>query len=125
MGDYDPYAHAAALGIEVIHRPIRTANGRWFPQHNTIVIREGLRAVIDRSTLAHELGHATLGHVADSAKNETQADRIAADNLIRYAELLKVTQWTTHHNTIAKELGVTGRILRVYLDAHNLDGSAA
>jgi Zn-dependent peptidase ImmA (M78 family) len=125
MGDYDPYAHAAALGIEVIHRPIRTANGRWFPQHNTIVIREGLRAVIDRNTLAHELGHATLGHVADSAKNETQADRIAAGNLIQHDDLLRVSRWTNHHQTIAKELGVTSRILRVYLNAHNLDGSAA
>lgn len=125
MGEYDPYAHAAMLGIEVIHRPIRTANGKWYPQHNTIVIREGLRAMIDRATLAHELGHATLGHADDRPKHETQADRIAAENLIRHDELLELAQWTHHHNIIARELGVTGRLLRVYLDAHNLNDSIA
>lgn len=125
MGDYDPYAHAVTLGIEVIHRPIRTANGKWYPQHNTIVIREGLRAMIDRSTLAHELGHATLGHPDDRPKHEMQADRVAAENLIHHDELIEIMRWTPHHNIIARELGVTGRILRVYLNVHNLNGAIA
>ena len=125
MNGYDPYAHAAELGIEVIHRPLRTMNGKWYPQHNTIVIREGLRAVIDRSVLAHEIGHALLGHFDDRPKHEMQADRVAAENLISIDELRRVGRWAPHPNIIARELGVSGQLLRVYLNVHNLNDEIA
>jgi Zn-dependent peptidase ImmA (M78 family) len=117
---YDPYAHAAQLGIEVIDRPIRTANGLWIPDHNVIVLRSGMKAVWQRSTLAHELGHVNYGHTADSPKHEVQADRYAAENLIEYEHILELMEWTPDPARLAMELGVTGRLLRVYLNVHRL-----
>lgn len=119
---YDPYEHAERLGIEVIHRPIRTANGRWFPDHNLIVIRSGMKAAWDRSTLAHELGHASYGHCDDRPKHEVQADRFAADNLIEFDELTELMKWTPDSARLANELMVTTRLLRVYLNVHRLAG---
>lgn len=118
MKGYDPYTHAEALGIEVIHRPIRTANGFWYPDHNTIVIRSGMRAVHDRSALAHELGHAELGHPDDRPKHEVQADRYAAERLIDEDQALELCRWTQDPARIAAELGVSGRLWRVWANTH-------
>lgn len=120
MKRYDPYEHAEHLGIEVIHRKIRTDNGMWLPQHNLIVIREGMRAVHDRSTLAHELGHACLGHEDDRPKHEVMADRFAAGNMINLDECRDVMQWAPDSARLANELGVSTRLLRVFLNVHRL-----
>lgn len=120
--EYDPYFHAADLGIEVIERPIRTANGMWIPDHNVIVLRSGMKAVWQRSTLAHELGHVEYGHTVDSPKNEVQADRYAAENMIDHNRLLELMEWTPDSALLAAELEVTGRLLRVFLNVHRLAG---
>lgn len=120
MGKYDPYAHAEQLGIEVIHRPIRTANGLWLPDHNTIVIRSGMRAVHDRSALAHELGHAVLGHRDDRPKHEVLADRYAATNLIDLDECRRLLKWVPDSARLAQELEVSTRLLRVFLNVNHL-----
>ncbi|MET4780852.1 ImmA/IrrE family metallo-endopeptidase [Glaciihabitans sp. UYNi722] len=117
---YDPYDHAETLGIEVVHRRIRTANGLWFPEHNMIVIREGMKAVWDRSTLAHEIAHAALGHCDDRPKHEVMADRYAAENLIDVSELHEVRRWAPDSARLAHELGVTTRLLRVWLNVHQI-----
>ena len=119
---YDPYAHAERLGIEVIHRPIRTANGMWIPDHNVIVIRSGMKAAYDRSTLAHELGHSSYGHRDDRPKHEVQADRFASENLIDSAEIIELMKWVPDSARLANELEVTTRLLRVYLNVHHLAG---
>lgn len=118
--DYDPFEHAAELGIEVIFRPIRTANEMWLPDHQTIVIRESMRSVHRRSSCAHGVAHALLAHVDDRPKHEVMADRLAAENLIDHAEMLELIQWTPDAARLANELGVTGRLLRVYLNVHRL-----
>lgn len=117
---YDPYKHAEEVGIEVIHRKIRTANGMWLPEHNLIVIRQEMKAAWDRSTLAHELGHAHLGHRDDRAKHEVMADRYAANNLIDMRECRELMSWTPDTHKVAAELGVTTRLLRVFLNVHRL-----
>lgn len=122
MPKYDPYEHAERLGIEVIHRPIRAATGYWYPEHKTIVIRTGMRAVHDRSTLAHELAHAELGHVGDSPKHEVMADRLAASNLIDYDECQRTMRWAPDAHRLALELGVSTRLMRVFLNVHQLAG---
>ncbi|MFZ4843987.1 MULTISPECIES: ImmA/IrrE family metallo-endopeptidase [Mycetocola] len=86
------------------------------PDHNLIVVRSGLRAVIERSALAHEIGHAELGHFDDSPKHEKAADRYAADRLISPAELRAASRWAPNHAVLASELGVTQRLLDAYLD---------
>jgi Zn-dependent peptidase ImmA (M78 family) len=117
-GQYDPYAHADQLGIDVIHRKLRTANGFWYPDHNLIVIRQGMRTVHDRSALAHELAHAHLGHRDSSPKHEKTADRLAAGRLINAGEALAVCQWTDDPAKIAAELGVSLRLWRVWFDTY-------
>jgi Zn-dependent peptidase ImmA (M78 family) len=120
VGEYDPYQDATNQGIEVIHRPIRTANGFWIPDRNLIVIRTGLRAVHDRSTLAHELAHAALGHRTSSPKAEVQADRLASANLIDLDECRRLMEWVPDAPRLANELGVSQRLLRVFLNVNRL-----
>lgn len=96
--------------------------GRWHPSSRTISLRTGLPARARRCTLAHELGHAILGHAAGDhlpqwlvEKQERAADRWAADLLIdpyEYAEL--ETIYEGHLGAIAADLGVTVSLLAVW-----------
>lgn len=117
---YDPYEHAEELGIEVRVVPLRTANGYWYPDHNVIALRSGMKARYLRSTLAHEIAHALLGHVDQTRKNEVMADRCAAENLIGYDQCLDAMKWANDFHQLALELDVTPRLLRVYLNVHDL-----
>lgn len=112
---YDPFEHADALGLQVIMRPIRTANELWMPEFQTIVIKSGMRAVHQRNALAHGIGHADLGHVDDRPKFEHAADRYASLYLIDPAEFADVTAWSDDPDKVAGELGVTRRLLDAYL----------
>jgi Zn-dependent peptidase ImmA (M78 family) len=120
--EYDPYMHAEELGIEVIHRPILKANGYWIPDHKLIVIRSGMSQVWDRSTVAHEVAHATLKHRDDRAPHEMMADMHAAENMICPTQFETVIQRSPDSVQLAGELGVTGRLLRAYLLALRLAG---
>jgi Zn-dependent peptidase ImmA (M78 family) len=117
---YDPFAHADELGVQVIFRPIRTANELWLPDHWTLVIKDGMRAIHQRNAAAHGLGHAVHGHEDDRAKHEVQADRWAAERLIDPTEIRELMKWTPDSARLANELGVTTRLLRVYLNVHRL-----
>lgn len=117
---YDPYQHADEMGIQVLFRPIRAANEMWLPDHHTIVIKDGMRAVHRRTACAHGIAHALYGHEDDRPKHEVQADRYAAERLIDRLELEDVMRWAPDPARIAQELGVTGRLLRVYLNVHRL-----
>lgn len=119
---YDPYEHAESAGIQVLFRPIRTANELWLPEHQTLVIRESMRSVHRRSACAHGLAHALLGHRDDRPKHEVQADRLAAENLIDHDEIMDAMRWVPDPARLAQELAVTGRLLRVYLNVHRLAG---
>jgi Zn-dependent peptidase ImmA (M78 family) len=114
--NYDPFAHADALGIRVKFGRLRTANGLWLPEHHSIVIREGMRAVHTRVALTHEIGHADLGHEDDRPKHEKQADRYAAKKLVDPTRFRELTGWTNDSFRIAHELGVTQRILTAYVE---------
>lgn len=111
---YDPYQHAEVLGIEVIHRPITTAHGLWMPDHNLIVIREGMRRIHDRSALAHEIGHAVLGHVDDRPLFERRADVFAAENLVLESECRRAFPYVSDIHGLAFELCVSVRILAAW-----------
>lgn len=112
---YDPWAHAEALGLQVIERRIRTANELWMPDYFTIVIRSGLRAVHKRTALAHGVGHAALGHADDRPKHEHLADRFASLYLIDPNEYVSVAKWAEGDaGLICQELGVTHRLLVAY-----------
>ncbi|AAT90022.1 hypothetical protein Lxx23845 [Leifsonia xyli subsp. xyli str. CTCB07] len=108
------------MGIEIIHRPLRTKNALWLPDRNLIVVKERMRSVHTRCSIAHELGHVHYGHVDDRPKHEVQADRFAAENLIDFAEIRDHLGWIGHPQLLAAELGVTHRLLRTYINVHRL-----
>lgn len=112
---YDPWEHAEVAGVQVIVRPIRTANELWLPDYNTIVIRSGLRSIHQRVALAHGIGHAELAHEDDRPKHEHQADRYASLYLIDPRELRDMQSWSDDPWKIAGELGVTQRLLEAFL----------
>lgn len=96
--------------------------GRWHPSTRTISIRADLPARARRCTLAHELGHAVLGHAAGADlpqwvvdKQERAADRWAAETLIS-EDAYKSAEAALgpHPGAIAAELGVTVHILDVW-----------
>lgn len=114
---YDPWEHADHLGIEVVVRRLRTAHGRWFPDHGQILLSDRLRARDQRLVLAHEIGHGALMHPDDRPKHERQADQFAARNLICPDELADLSEWCDDERRIIHELGVTTRLFRAYAQA--------
>ena len=105
--------------LRVIERPGRTCGG-YDPAAQTIRLAPGLSARTARSVLAHELGHARLGHVPAvspmrRAQQERQADEWAASLLITphaYAEAEEVRG--PHLASLAFELDVTIEIVSAY-----------
>lgn len=113
--NYDPWEHAEMLGIEVVVRRLRTANGLWFPEYGQILISDRLRAGQQRLVLAHEVGHGALAHPDDRPKFEQQADRFAAQNLIDPEHLDDLYKWCPDENKLVAELGVTHRLFRAFV----------
>lgn len=113
--EYDPWHHAESIGVEVVVRRLRTANGRWFPEYNTIALSDRLRVRDQRLVLSHEIGHCELLHPDDRPKHEKQADQFAARNLICPDELADLYGWCQDERRIVAELGVTTNLFRAFV----------
>ncbi len=111
---YDPYEHADRLGLNVVTGRVRSANGLWVPQERTIILRRGMRRLLERSVLAHEIGHAVLGHADDRPRYEWQADVFAARRLIHPERLAEVARITPDQGQWCVELDVTPHLLTTY-----------
>lgn len=112
---YDPYQHADDLGIQVIHRTLRTGHELWLPEMHTLIVSSRLRSVHRRNALAHGVAHAALAHHDDRPKHEHQADRYAAHNLIDPDELEDLYKWCPDEKRVISELGVTMRLFRAFV----------
>jgi Zn-dependent peptidase ImmA (M78 family) len=75
-----------------------------------------MRALLERSVLAHEIGHVCLGHRDDRPRHEHQADRYAARQLINRQRLEAISGVTEDKGQWCIELGVTPHILTTYLN---------
>lgn len=110
-------ARAEAEGVKVEWHH-GGAKGVWFPRQQVISIRLGLDATQELCTLAHELGHAVHGHTGEcaaSAREESQADRWAAQTLISHVEYRQAELvYGEDDFTLAEELGVSLHTLRVW-----------
>lgn len=110
---------ADAQRVRVVERPGRTRGG-YDPTTRTIRLAPGMSARTTRSVLAHELGHACLGHLpattsATRTQQERQADEWAASRLITpraYAEAEEVRG--PHLASLAFELDVTIELVEAY-----------
>ena len=124
MTGYDPYAHAAAMGIEVVHteeglRP--QDDGAFFLLRDRIHLRPGMGGAQELCVFTHENAHAMEGHPDDRPKHEVIANRWAAEQLIYRPKLIELMGWTPDAARWAHELGVTTKIMQVYLNVHRLD----
>lgn len=113
---YDPFQHAALLGIDVALRPLRRAHGYWLPDVDTILVDTSRAKPWSwRNILAHEIGHAVLGHRDDPPENEYAADRYATANLTTPAlvsEALAAAGGDAFE--AARRLRLTTRLLRTF-----------
>jgi Zn-dependent peptidase ImmA (M78 family) len=114
-GGYDPHDHAHRLGIDVVYGTLRTANGLWLPDRNVIILKPGMRSLLERTVLAHEVGHAALGHRESTPRTERQADRYAAQHLLCRDDVERVALLSPDPGAWCVELGVTPHILETYL----------
>ena len=105
--------------LHVVERAGRTLGG-FDPATGTIRLSPGMRVRTARSVLAHELGHAHLGHgpaptPAIRAHQERQADEWAARRLITPAAYAAAEQLRgTHLASLAFELDVTIEIVLAF-----------
>ncbi len=113
---YDPLAHARCLGIEVVFRALSTVHGLWLPDYRTILIDTSrAKPWAHRNVLAHEIGHAVLGHQDDPPEHEYAADRYAASLLLTtamVADTLKRSRGDSRQ--AARSLRTTTRLLRAF-----------
>jgi hypothetical protein len=118
---YDPYAHAAALEVQVLFRPLTRANEFWLEKSRTIFLKSGMREDNCRVALAHGLAHMILGHPDDRPKFEQAADRYCSLHLIHPVELgAAISAFPDDEARVAAELGVTRRVLRAYLEVRGV-----
>lgn len=108
------YRNADLLGVTIIRSPLKRTRGLWIWDHRMIVLRTDLTPVQERSTLAHELAHAVLGHRESTAINEWQADRFAATHLIDRNEFLQLWDECRTLREVADALQVTRRLVLAY-----------
>lgn len=98
--------------------------GGWFPEHDLVLLREGLSHVEQLCTLAHELGHVHHGHTPGmagwwSVRQEMQADRWAAQLLVSPVEYEAAERLYGHEvSGVAYELGVTRHVVEVWQKLH-------
>jgi Zn-dependent peptidase ImmA (M78 family) len=110
---------AGEHGVRVVERPGATRGG-FDPTTRTIRLNPGMSARTTRSVLAHELGHAVLGHTPSTVpavrrQQERQADEWAACLLITadaYAQAEDARG--PHLASLAFELDVTIELVVAY-----------
>jgi len=118
-------ARASSLGLRVAYRNLGRRNGE-LTRGGLIVVNYSKPVVVQRCTIAHEMGHWHYGHDwtrdHDRARDERQADLYAAKLLISPLEYALAEQVVGPHPTpLARELGVTPQLVRVWQE--NMAGS--
>lgn len=113
---HDPWQCAEWQGIEVIHRPLEAATGLWVPDRNLIVLRAGMRRVVERSVLGHELAHAALGHDRSCPRHELAADRVAAEFMIDPVVFAEAARFCSSLSEVAAECDVSVKLARAYAE---------
>ena len=114
------HAYAESIGVRLQHHD-QGPKGYYHHGTRTISTRRGLSIQAYKSTLAHELAHATYrdeptGHGHYDLRQEARADRWAATVLIDQEAFHDAYIWHRGHlPAIADELEVTHHILDVWL----------
>ena len=115
------HAYAETIGVQLVRHD---QGGKAWYHHptRTISTRRGLSIQADKSSLAHELAHATYGdeptgHGHYDLRQEQRADKWAANVLIDPQAFEDAYIWHRGHlPAIADELEVTHHILDVWIN---------
>lgn len=117
--EYDPFAHAEALGLRVEYQSLRTSHGLLIPDRGLILLRPRMRAATERSVLAHEIEHHLRRHRRAfgvyELRQEREADAGAAARLITPERWQEVTAWSDNPTEWAQELRVTGDLILAFM----------
>jgi len=106
---------ADAMGLRVVFWDLGPKGGYLY-EGGIVVLNRRHGAPAQRVTLAHEMGHWVCGHnwkqPHNEAKDETEADLYAARLLITVDDYARAEHIVgTHPGALAKELGVTRRLV--------------
>ena len=120
---YDPYRHAASLGIRIIDaQPPAGALALWDEESRTIITTPGLLHRQRRCVIAHELAHAVNGDTHSpldtiaALKRERKADQIAAGWLLTPDAVATALAVSPDSLSVPlNRLEVTDRILEAWL----------
>lgn len=116
----DLLAHARHLGVNVASRPLGRRRGEYRHAHGLIILNNRMSYLLQRSTLAHELGHA---HYADVATTDPRAHDAQERRANRYAARLLITPEAyaaaealvgPHPGALARELGVARYVVEAW-----------
>lgn len=118
MTHYNPWAHAAQLGIPVHYRS-DFPDGTWgMTNGERIWLADHQFSREMRSTLTHELVHIELGHSRRQPEaTEAQVDLIAARRLIGPRGLPWASAQSGNPERMAELLDVDERMVRVLIQA--------
>lgn len=115
---YNPWDDLAVrhARIHVEFVPLAPTRAAVVLAERVILIDSGLSKVERRCALAHEVAHIDAGDAATgvcwfSDRQETYADRLAAERLVPLDELLAVSRWASTNGEAAEALGVTLDVL--------------
>lgn len=113
--------YAESQGVEVIerHLPNTWPHALYIPELNTIYLEARQPHCYKRANLAHELGHAVLGHTRPQtdwweSRQELQADIFAAHLLINPSDYAHLEELYDSAPAIADELEITPHLLEVW-----------
>ena len=124
----DLHIMAEMLGVRIV-RHDGGAPGYYHHPTRTISTRRGMSARQYRSTLAHELGHATYRDVPQptghyTRRQEAMADRFAARLLITMEAFQDAHAWCGDHlPSVAEELEVNQSILKTWIEQHKKEAT--
>lgn len=116
--DYDPWEHAAMLGLPIVFRDDLPDAGMvacYSEEHTAVFVRPRLHGAVERCAIAHEIVHFEHGDVGIAPAQEQRADRIAARRLLRPRRLDELAGVTEDPAVVALELRVTERVMRTHL----------
>lgn len=109
---------ATALGLTVIWKDLGRRNGE-LTSGGFVILNPRRREWMQRCTLAHEMGHWWHGHDwrgrHDRERDEREADTYAAKLLISPVDYALAERTVGEHpGALAKELGVTRRMVELW-----------
>lgn len=113
---YCPWTHAEKLGIHIVYRELPSPMiAAYSPDTDLIYVKPKLRATVEKCAIAHEIVHWEYKDTGCKGGENDRADKVAANRLIKDSDLMKLAADSNDYRSIARELGVTLKILKAYL----------